>query len=264
MNQDQIKDILLEIEDCSEYFTVTFTGKSSGKVDGLYYPDRREILIHNKNMDTESQILYTAIHEYAHHIHFCSSAMPVSSKSHTRAFWNIFHTLLEKAETKGIYKSGFGQHPDLNALTKRIKEEYIAKNGNLMKEFGGLLLEAAKLCEEYDLSFEDFVCRELGFHRTAANTLMKIYRKDINSSVGYENMAALSRIKDDNLRKQAEDAFISGRSAESVLHKFSPTQRKMESDPRMGLESERIRIKKTIETLQKKLDRIESELSHMN
>ena len=48
MNQDQIKEMLLKIEDTELDFSVTFTGKESKKVNGLYKPDTHEILLHTK------------------------------------------------------------------------------------------------------------------------------------------------------------------------------------------------------------------------
>ena len=69
MNQDQVKEILLQIEESELEFSVTFTGKASKKVNGLYKSDTHEILLHNKNFSVDNELLYTAIHEYTHHRH---------------------------------------------------------------------------------------------------------------------------------------------------------------------------------------------------
>ncbi|MBN2509958.1 MAG: hypothetical protein JXB03_06765 [Spirochaetales bacterium] len=262
MNQEQVKKTLLEVHPSDEYFSVVFTGKKSRKVDGLYYPDKREILIHNKNMETEDEILYTALHEYAHHLHFTGGGIPVSRRSHTREFWNIFHKLLETAETKGLLKNVFRINPKFVALTQKIKEQYMEKNGTLMQEFGRLLCDALHLCEEYHVSFEDYVDREIGLYRHSAKTLMNVYKKDIDPALGYENMAALSRIRDDEKRHQAEKAFLSGQSPDRVLHMYKNEE--PAKDPFMRLEAERSRLKKTISTLQKKLESIEAELHNIS
>ena len=123
MNQDQLKEQLLILESQVDHFSVIFSGKSSKKVDGLYHPEKREIIIHNKNMTTDSEILYTGIHEFAHHIHFSRSAVPVSNRSHTGAFWDIFHTLLLKAEELGMYNSPFETLEEFLNLTEKIKKE---------------------------------------------------------------------------------------------------------------------------------------------
>ena len=68
MDNEQIKQMLLQIEDSKLDFTVTMTGKESTRVNGLYKPETREILLHNKNFKSDMQLIYTAIHEYTHHL----------------------------------------------------------------------------------------------------------------------------------------------------------------------------------------------------
>jgi len=53
MNQDQVKKALLSIADAPQEFSVIFTGKKSGRVNGLYKTDTREILLHNRNFSGE-------------------------------------------------------------------------------------------------------------------------------------------------------------------------------------------------------------------
>ena len=82
MNQEQVKAKLLLLKDDVEEFKVTFSGKKSLKVDGLYKPEEREIIIHNRNFTGDSPLMYTAIHEFAHHIQFTTAPSPVSCRSH--------------------------------------------------------------------------------------------------------------------------------------------------------------------------------------
>jgi hypothetical protein len=65
MNQDQVKAKLLAIEDAPLEFSLIYSGKKSNKVNGLYKPESREIIIHNRNFSDDNLLLYTAIHEYA-------------------------------------------------------------------------------------------------------------------------------------------------------------------------------------------------------
>ncbi len=95
MNQDQLKDILLSIEDAPLDFSLLFSGKQSNKVNGLYKPESREIIIHNRNFNDDNLLIYTAIHEYAHHLHACSRGGNLSSRAHTAEFWAVFHRLLD-------------------------------------------------------------------------------------------------------------------------------------------------------------------------
>ena len=68
MDNESIKNMLLDIQPSKLEFTVTMTGKESSRVNGLYKPETREILLHNKNFKTENELVYTAIHEYTHHL----------------------------------------------------------------------------------------------------------------------------------------------------------------------------------------------------
>ena len=194
MNQEQVIEKLLQLNNTVDDFAVTFTGKKSKKLDGLYKPEKREIIIHNKNFNNDNALIYTAIHEFAHHIHFTQSMVPISARAHTNQFWNIFHKLLFIAEEKGIFVNIFKKEKRFIELTKNIKEKFLSANGHLMKEFGKLLMDAYDLCLEYNVSFEDYVDRELQLHRSIAKTLMKFNSLNINPEIGYENMKILSII----------------------------------------------------------------------
>ena len=52
MNQTQVKELLLQLKEDVEEFSVIFSGKKSKKVDGLYKPDSREIIIHKDEVIT--------------------------------------------------------------------------------------------------------------------------------------------------------------------------------------------------------------------
>ncbi len=255
MNQDQVKEKLLLLDNEVDDFTVIFSGKTSKKVDGLYKPDIMEIIIHNKNHGDDNSIMYTSIHEFAHHIQFTRSAIPVSSRAHTNKFWDIFHKLLFQAEEKGIFTNVFSSDQKFASLTNKIKKNFLVANGHLIKELGQLLMEAQCLCREKHVSFEDYVDRELGLHRTTAKTIVKIFARDVNPEIGYENMKTVARIKDDDTRKQAEEAFLEGKTPDMVKAEF--TTRKKPDDTLTNLISEKDRIERTIDNLTVKLAKIE-------
>ncbi len=261
MNQDQVKQKLLELDGTVEEFTVTFTGKSSKKVDGLYKPDQREILLHNDNFDSDNALMYTALHEFAHHIHFTGPTPPRSARSHTPQFWSIFHNLLYKAEQKGIYTNVFEKDERFVALTKKIKNEYLSAHGHIMKEFGMLLVQAMDLCHETRTSFDDYVDRVLGFHRTEARTAMRISTMDLNPDIGYENMKTVSRIKDVALRRKAEEAFLGGKSPDMVRAQFVMPRKKEETIAQ--LQAEKNRLEKMLLTLNEKIALIELRIEEL-
>ena len=259
MNQTQVKDILLQLEEDVEEFSVIFSGKKSTKVDGLYKPSTREIIIHNRNTEDQNAIVYTAIHEFAHHVHVCSSIVPVSRRAHTKEFWAILHGLMYKAEKLKVYSNKFKTESDFQTLTLEIKDKFILKNGEMMKEFGKLLLKAYNLCNKYDMSFDDYVDRELGLGRTAAKQIMGVYREDINPKVGYENMKTLSRINKGEDRIRAEEAFLNGSSPDSVKSQFA-SKDSLSEDPVLRLQKEKQRIERSIVNYNKRLTEIENSL----
>jgi hypothetical protein len=262
MNQDKIKQKLLTIEDAPLEFSLVFSGKKSKKVNGLYKPGSREIIIHNRNFQPDDAgqnlLLYTAIHEYAHHLHACSRGGTLSPRAHNSEFWAIFHALLEKAEKKKIYSDVFSVSPELLKLTDVIRDKYLKNNGELVKEMGKHLLKAHDLCTGIGVRFEDYVDRMLRIPRTAANMAIKMFEYDITPEVGADNMRFLAGIRDSDERKAAETALIKGKSPDSV--KIQVRNKNREEDPIVLLEKEKTRLERTIATLNKRLDEVKKEL----
>jgi hypothetical protein len=259
MNQDQVKAKLLSIADAPAKFTVIFSGKKSKKVNGLYKPDSREIIIHNKNFsDDDNLLLYTAIHEYAHHLHACSRGGMLSTRAHTSEFWAIFHDLLEKAEAGGVYKNVFTGSPELIDLTKTIRKKYLYQNGSLVKELGMYLLKARELCDVIGARFEDYIDRVLCIPRIAAKMAVKMYQYNLNPSVGSDNMRFLAGISNEEERSAAENSLLTGKSPDSV--KIQTRHKPEKEDPKDRLEKEKLRLERTISSLNKRLKEVEEEL----
>ncbi len=258
MNNQQIKTTLQALRPTKQDFTVILSGKKSRKVHGLYKPDSREIIIHNKNFTNDNELMYTAIHEYAHHIQFTTSATPPSARTHTTAFWNLFHTLLFEAEEKGIYRNPFEQIEELRDLTRRIREKFLAASGSMMKELGKLLIQAHGICESHGTSFSDYLDRVLSLPRTSAQLIMKAHTLDIDPRVGFENMRSLAAIRDDGQRGRAQAELLEGHSPDMVKAKF--TERPVARDPRQALVQERERLERMIDRLKKRLAEIEKRI----
>ncbi|MDR2535158.1 MAG: hypothetical protein LBD29_03890 [Treponema sp.] len=267
MNQDEVKDTLLAIEDAPLDFLLIFSGKKIKTVNGVYKPESREIIIHNRNFTEDNLLLYTAIHEYAHHLHACSQGGKLSVRSHTTEFWAILHRLLEKAETKGIYKNVFAESPELTDLTKLIRQKYLQENGSLVKDLGMCLLKAHELCTAIGGRFEDYIDRVLRIPRTAATMAMKMYQYNLNTSVGADNMRFLAGIRNEDDRMTAEAALLKGQSPDTVrtetkrlsLGHPPPTA----EAPKLRLEKEKSRLERTIASLSKRLSEVEQELEHL-
>jgi hypothetical protein len=261
MNQDQIKSMLLKLENTELDFSVTMTGKKSRKVNGLYKPDTREILLHNKNFDDDNQLVYTAIHEYAHHLQCEAEGVLRSAKSHTTAFWARFHDLLEKAEKASVYRIGIEKSGELAKLTEEIRQKYLAENGRLMNELGKLLAKGHSLCESANIRYEDWIDRVLCLPRTAAKTAVRVSSLDVNPSIGYEAMKIVASQPTPERRQDAERQLAAHRSPDAVkIHLARPVE---EEDPKDRLEKEKRRIEKTIAMLKSRLDQVEQSLSNL-
>ncbi|MDR2404352.1 MAG: hypothetical protein LBD78_10030 [Spirochaetaceae bacterium] len=261
MNQDQVKSALLSLEDAPMEFTVIFSGKKSKKVNGLYKPPSREIIIHNRNFSDDNLLMYTAIHEYAHHLHACARGGVLSPRSHTAEFWAILHGLLEKAEERGVYRNVFADSPELTELTGLIRTKYLEGNGGLVKELGKHLLRAHELCTAIGARFEDYIDRVLRIPKTAANLAIRMYQYNLNPVVGPDNMRFLAGIRNDETRTAAESALVEGKSPDAV--RIAARRLPAPEDPRQRLEKERTRLKRTIESLARRLGEVEQELESL-
>ncbi|MDR2376979.1 MAG: hypothetical protein LBD96_11150 [Treponema sp.] len=262
MNQDEVKAKLLAIEDAPLEFSLIFSGKQSRKVNGLYKPESREIIIHNRNFDDDNLLLYTAIHEYAHHIHACRRGGSLSSRAHSTEFWAIFHSLLELAEKKKIYRDVFANSPELLELAELIKKKYLLENGSLVKEMGKHLLQAHELCTAAGARFEDYVDRLLRIPRVAADMAIKMYQYDLDPRVGADNMRFLAGIRNDDERLNAAQALIKGRSPDTVRAGIRGGAE--DEDPQLRLSKEKQRLERTIASLSRRLEEVNRELETLD
>ncbi|MDR2519133.1 MAG: hypothetical protein LBD13_06965 [Spirochaetaceae bacterium] len=269
MDQEQLKGALLRVAEAPLDFTLLFSGKKSKKINGLYKAESREIIIHNRNFTDENLLMYTAVHEYAHHLHACARGGVLSARSHSAEFWSIFHGLLEEAEKKGLYRNVFAASPELAALTDLIREEYLRKNGDLLKELGESLLRAFELCASLGGRFEDYLDRVLRIPRAAAEAAMKMHHYNINSAVGPDNMRFLAGIRNEGERNAAEEALLKGKSPDTVRVEAKrraqglavPQGEEKDAGPRSVLEKEKARLERTIAHLSERLKVIERALA---
>jgi hypothetical protein len=261
MNNEQIKNLLLQVEDAPLDFSVIMSGKKSKKYNGLYKVDTREIILHNKNFSTDNLMVYTALHEYAHHLHSCKKGGKLPVRAHTQEFWAIFHALLEKAEAKKLYTNVYVESPKLAELTALIREKYIKQNGALFIELGEHLMAARELCETDGFRFEDYIDRVICLPRVVAKMAMKSRQFNLDPALGADNMRFVSGIRNEEERDAAENALLSGKSTDSV--KVSLREAERGEDPRIKLEKEKSRLERTIGTLSKRLHEVETELGSL-
>ena len=270
MTNERIKEILLDIQQTNLDFTVTMTGKESKKVNGFYKPDTHEIFLHNKNFKSDNMLIYTAVHEYTHHVitvekqeldpTYCPSC-----RSHTQEFWATFGGLIKIAEEKGYYKIGWEENEELKALTEDIKTNYLTKNGELMREFGKKLSKAYELCQEAEVRYEDYIDRVLCIPRNSAKDIRKVSSIDIDPSIGFDNMKVVANVKKADQRKEVEQEFLDGGKSPSTVREMMKQKnlQAKQADPKTKLEKEKGRLEKTIAQLTERLEFVEESLANM-
>ncbi|MCQ2582547.1 MAG: hypothetical protein MJ160_01445 [Treponema sp.] len=270
MDNEKIKEILMELEESEIDFTVTQTGKESKRVNGFYKPDTHEIFLHNKNFNSDYQLVYTAVHEYTHHLVTCEKQKYDPNygsmcKVHTQEFWAKFGDLLKRAEDKGYYKIAWESNDELKALTEDIKANYLTKNGQLMQEFGKKLARAMELCKEADVRYEDYIDRVLCLPRSSEKEIRKVGAVDVNPSIGFDNMKVVASVKKKDDRADVEQQFVEGGKSPATVRELMKQKAAKPSgnDPKMKLEREKNRLEKTIAQLTQRLEVVEETLAKL-
>lgn len=270
MTNDRIKEILLDIEETALDFSVIQTGKESKRVNGFYKPDTHEIYLHNENFHSDNQLIYTAVHEFTHHLMTEKKAEidptgATCARVHTQEFWAKFGDLLSIAEAKGYYSIGWENNPELKELTEDIKTNYLAKNGELMQEFGKKLARAMELCKDADIRYEDYIDRVLCLPRNAAKDIRKVAAVEVNPSIGFENMKVVASVKKKDDRATVEQEFMNGGKSPATVREMMKQQnaKTRSEDPKSKLEKEKNRLEKTIAQLTQRLEFVEESLASL-
>ena len=254
MTPDEVKAALLSVRETKVDFTLVFSGKQSHRVNGLYKPQSREIVLHNRNFKTDNDLFFTALHEYAHHIHVTEEGGPSSARgAHAMKFWAIFHGLLSIAEAAGLYVNP-ARSGELAEATKKV-ESLIAESGRIMREIGKSLLEAAILCESQGARFDDYVMRTLKQTMPWARACMAAAGGAIPDDLGAENIKTIAAIKNEDAREAAIAALEGDLSPQQV--RAARVGGAEPEDIAERLEKERDRITRTIERLAAKQAEIE-------
>jgi nitrogenase molybdenum-iron protein alpha/beta subunit len=206
--------------------------------------------------------MYTALHEYAHHLDASDKGGKLDKRPHGPAFKAILFRLLDRAEAVGVYRNAFDDSPELVALTQSIRNDLLLQNGQLLKAFGEKLIEASTLCEKLGLRFDDYIDRVLRVPRTSANQAIRMFQLDVNPALGPDNMRYVASIRDEDQREDAQKAILGGQNPDSVRQALKARNSdNKDEDPKARLQKEKERLERTIDTLEKRLAKINQELS---
>lgn len=96
---------LLRIYPCKIPFEILVIDKKPKTRMGVYIVDKKRIRIYS-GWGKEHDMMETAIHEYAHHIHFTeqyTGATRGVDRAHGLKFWRIYSALMAVAMKRGIF-----------------------------------------------------------------------------------------------------------------------------------------------------------------
>ena len=241
MNQDQLKEILNKYTEDKD-FTITFSGKKSKIANGLYEPNDKGIIIHNKNFKNDNEMMYTALHELAHHIDYTKNRNKTKRNAHGGEFPIILSAITEDAIV----------NEDFIPLKKEELSEIIEGNkefSKAMKKFGYLLSKIRLYCEEKGYPFSDIIERVLHMKRGEVSSLENMNFYDISENVGADFGRRISKIKDEGKRAIAEK-----------LGNIPPSTSYSNLDEYALLQQEKARIEKTIDKLSRRLEEVDLQL----
>jgi len=191
MNEQELKSTLLQIRE-TKNFNLYFTGKAHKKIDGFYKPDSKEIYINNCNFSNDNEMLLTALHEYAHHIHFTESF--VKGNPHDTEFYKIYHELLFLAEEKGFYENccRTTHEEDFNRMLKA--------NERFNKEMERFFMEVVAFAQSMEKKnanqFYDACERFLKIPRNEIEKIFKALERMVIDGYQYATVMKLATMKE--------------------------------------------------------------------
>lgn len=253
-NNDEVKENLLKLYDCKHEFTVTFSGKKSKNVNGVYKPATKEIILHNKNFnDTNNLLIVTAIHELAHHV--IMTELERSKEGHTSFFWSTFYDLLSKAEKLGIYTLVISEKLKEKIEAIKVIDENISK---LTIDMGKALSEMHEICKEENVRFEIVTERTMGIKRTTVKKNCKMQKASDLSSLSSDEKELVATINSRDKAQMALALLESGNTIDQVKQKIKTPMEEL--DEIEELEEKKSKLIHKIEVLTIEVQRIEKKL----
>jgi hypothetical protein len=265
MDATGVKELLSRVHECREDYTLSFSGKKSGKENGHYRPGVRKIVIHDGNFLSdagalnEHLLLYTAIHELAHHV-TCTEAGQNGPRAHTKLFWAVFHDLLEAAEAAGVYRVEVdGEVGELVAEARRISAEIAA----LERKLGEVIMKIAEACERKGLRAEDVIERKAQLSRKTMDNCVKARKLNLPEGTVMDVQRAAVRERDEYRRALITRGGMKGKSVAQLKRPPGPPREKNEESRLRGekdrLEHAIARLSARLREITEKLKRLEGE-----
>ncbi|MDR1506555.1 MAG: hypothetical protein LBI67_05580 [Treponema sp.] len=256
MNQDRVKDILLKLHDFKVDFVVIFSGKKNKKINGLYKIDKNEIIIHNRNFINadgklnKDMLLYTAIHEAAHHIQY-TELKQKSARAHTSLFYATLDDLVDIAEKKGLYKMPVDEDTQkLIDEAKNISCEIAA----MQRKLGKVLRKLHETCEKKGIRYDDVIERKAQISRQTEKRAKKAHALNIPVEIGADIQEAAVKERDEEKIAAIVHAGQKGKSIDQA--KKAVARPINQEDDKISLLKEKIHLERTIDNLKRHLEEV--------
>jgi hypothetical protein len=248
MTEEQVHERLLQVYEGSEPFSVTFN-RLPKTIWGKYFPYTRSIVVDRCKMANDTMLMYTALHELAHHICYQDKGQE-SLRAHTKLFWGIYHNLLDRAEEAGIYERS--SDAAVTALVERAKAKD-REAAALQRELGGILEALWEVCEEKGVRVEDVLERQVGLSRKTWKAMLgaaSLRGQEGIELLGQDAQERAVRLqnKDEGLRELFK-GYLAGRSMAQLDMGKEPR----DVDPLKKLEAEKAELDRKIQRLQERL-----------
>lgn len=256
MTNEEIKNKLTKLYDCKKDFTVTMSGKASDCVNGLYKPLTHEIILHNKNFKNDNQLMYTAVHEFTHHVLRTEKGVK-TTKAHSGAFWATFYDFLDKAIKEGFYtRNRNSKTQELITQAKDIQKALV----KLQKQLGTVLNKLHEVCAEEGERIEDVIESDLQMSRNKAKELQRMAVS--NGDFSDEMTKIILSAKDVMLAKKAAEDGKTVEQVKAIAKKTKLVDDDLESPEQ--LRREKKRLESAIERLNDRLVQVEETLASMS
>jgi len=135
-------NLLSSIYPCKVPFTICVKDDKPKTRLGTYWPSRKHILIHTGRRDKYDPV-ETAIHEYAHHIHYTEFDKEKKKQTpHGKEFWQIYGQLMNRANEMGLCKPERGVvliFPKLDNKASLVDSANDSSNSSFRGLFKGIL-----------------------------------------------------------------------------------------------------------------------------
>jgi hypothetical protein len=247
MTAEAVKEKLLEVYEGREAFSVSFT-RLPKTVWGKYLPCTRSIVVDRSKMANDTMVMYTALHELAHHICYQDKGQE-GKRPHTKLFWGIYHDLLDRAEARGIYRrSG---DPEIGALVERARRKD-REAAALQRELGGILRDLWELCDKKGVRSEDVIERQAGLSRKTMRAMLGAARLTGMAEaelLGQDAQERLAKARTAGGLRELMAGYLEGRS----MAQLDRGKEGRTLDPLKKLEAEAAALDHKIRLLQERL-----------